>query len=219
MKRYLYSIPFVFLSISAYAKPYIIMGYGMNSISHDQTVIFKGIQNVALKPDNPDEIWSFGGGYRKGDVGFEIRYHAFMSEAEKRTVTQPGTPDNNFTQKSNVWDAELASRQISIKPLYFYDISETLSLKTGAGLSYTQYVFRGLSYEETDHTTYDVKTVKPIGGVINPLVKKTKEVGFTGSVAVDYNIWKRATLGLEMKVHYDKMATTTQFLGTIGYAF
>lgn len=220
MNKFILALPLFFASVSAYSQPYVVAGYGVNSMSHNERVVFRGTSPLSLKPDSSDSTWSLGFGYRlENNFGFEIRYNQFEVDTSREILTAFPSVGNNFATVTNNWKAEIKAKRLEIKPVYFFDINEKFSVKAGAGLAYTKYDISGYSYQETDYELADFDTYRPIAGVINPGSRTKNEVGIVASLGLNLNVWQGITLGAEAGVGYDKMARTAQILGTIGYTF
>lgn len=220
MKKSLLLLPIAFVSITAYSQPYIVAGYGISAMSHDETVIFtgsNGVANTTLKPDSSDSVWSVAAGYRaNNNIGLEVGYQQFEADTSIERFVRM-TPE--LARVENNWKADIKAKRLSIKPVYFFDINEKFSTKFGLGLTYTNYKITGTSYEETDHLVGDFETFLPIANVTNPAERSENAIGMTASIGAEYNVWKGITVGVEGNVSYDKMATSSQLFGTVGYRF
>lgn len=219
MNKFILALPLLFASVSAYSQPYVVAGYGVNAMSHNERVVFRGTSPLSLKPDSSDSTWSLGFGYRlENNFGFEIRYNQFEVDTSREMYVGI-LPSAIPSVVTNNWKAEIKAKRLEIKPVYFFDINEKFSVKAGAGLAYTKYDISGYSYQETEIGFSDFETYRPIAGVINPGSRTKNEVGIVASLGFNLNVWQGITLGAEAGVGYDKMARTAQILGTIGYTF
>lgn len=223
MKKLVMLLPVALVSISAYSQPYIVAGYGVGSMSHDETLVFTDTAtnavNTILKPDSSDSAWHVALGYRaENNLGLEVGYQQFEADAS-REIFVAYLPAPDFAIVDNNWKAEIKAKRMSIKPVLFINLDERFTLKTGLGLTYTEYKISGYSYQETDRELADFETYLPIANVTNPVARTEKEVGVLASIGLEYNLWKGVTLGVDGQVGYDKIATTAQLFGTVGYQF
>ncbi len=214
MKKLLLALPVLAVSMAASAQPYVTLGYGYNSLSHDNTVSFSDGTN--LKPDSAESVAKAALGYRfENNLGVEVGYSQFDADASKsKTVSVVGT-----TVTEDEWDADFKAKQLTIKPVYFFDVTENLSIKGGLGLTYTDYKMSGSSQRETENEVTDVESSTAIPGVTNPASKSQKELGVTASIGAEYRVYQGLFLGAEASFNHDSVANASQVLGTVTYRF
>lgn len=212
--KQLIAIPVLLASMSAAAQPYISLGYGVNSISHDQSVAFS--DGARLTPDNSESMFSGSAGYRfDNNFGIEVSYGQFDQDAS-RSQFQGFNSDNTMTIDRK-WEADMKARQFAVKPAYFFDVNDKLTVKGTAGITYTQYEISGHHFDEyesiiDDGPEYD-QTVETVATV------KDNAVGMIAGIAADYQLYQGLHVGAEANYHSDSLASSLQLLGTVSYQF
>ncbi|WP_434362732.1 AcfA family outer membrane beta-barrel protein [Parasalinivibrio latis] len=221
MKKLLLTLPVFAVSMAACAEPYLVLGYGYNTLSHDNTVSFS--DGTGLKPDSSDAVWKAYVGYRfENNFGIEVGYNQFDADASKNRYLgvdtgKPGGIFGDEYHKEREWDAMLKAKQINVKPVYFYDVNDRLIVKAGLGLTYTEYKVTG-----SDAFEYEsIKEDGPEYSELNQIVpgEYQRKMGVTTSLSVEYQIFQGLYLGAEASFSHDSVANTNQVIGTAAYHF
>ena len=199
-------------STATVAAPYIGLEYGVTNMSHDYSSTFSQ-DNVTLTPD--DSSSAFGGfvGYRFNDFGLELGYKKFESDDSRSEYK--GTVNQEHHERE--WDADLDASQFTFKPVYFYSINDKLQLKTGLGLTYTQYKYNSSSQDEFENVLNDdiERTVGRPGGES----KKDDVWGGIASVGIEYMVIPNLALGASASYQADSVANSTSFMLSSAYYF
>ncbi|OCH34088.1 AcfA family outer membrane beta-barrel protein [Aliivibrio fischeri] len=211
MKKYLFLL-MAATSTATIAAPYVGLEYGLTNMSHDYSTTFSN-DNVSLTPD--DSSSAFGGfvGYRFNEFGLELGYKKFESDDSRSQMLVSDKP--GYT-KEREWDADLDATQFTFKPVYFYNINDKVQLKTGLGLTYTQYKFdssANTEYENdltdheytTDYVAGDSKSESVFGGI--------------ASVGIEYMVIPNLALGASASYQVDSIANSTSFMLSSAYYF
>jgi accessory colonization factor AcfA len=211
MKKYLFLL-MAATSTATVAAPYIGLEYGVTNMSHDYSSTFSQ-DNVTLTPD--DSSSAFGGfvGYRFNDFGLELGYKKFESDDSRSEYK--GTVNQEHHERE--WDADLDASQFTFKPVYFYSINDKLQLKTGLGLTYTQYKYNSSSQDEFENVLNDdiERTVGRPGGES----KKDDVWGGIASVGIEYMVIPNLALGASASYQADSVANSTSFMLSSAYYF
>ena len=203
------------LSSSAFAAPYVGLEYGVTSMDSKYTTNFTG-DAVSLNPNEASD--SFGGfiGYRFDSVGLELgykQYDADDSRSQHKGFT--GSYPNQIEQERE-WNADVNAKQLTFKPVYFYNVSEKLQLKTGLGLTYTQYEYKSSTHDEFENTFDDTERYEPRNG---GEVRKDNVFGAIASVGLEYKVIQNLAVGASASYQLDSMANTSSFMVTSAYYF
>ena len=199
-------------STTVLAAPYVGLEYGVTNMNHDYSTTFSQ-DNVTLTPD--DSSSAFGGfvGYRFNDFGLELGYKKFESDNSRSEYK--GIVGQEHHERE--WDADLDASQFTFKPVYFYNINEKLQLKTGLGLTYTQYKYNSSSQDEFENVLNDdiERTVGRPGGES----KKDDVWGGIASVGLEYMVIPNLALGASASYQVDSVANSTSFMLSSAYYF
>jgi accessory colonization factor AcfA len=202
------------LSSSAFAAPYVGLEYGVTSMDSKYTTNFTG-DAVSLNPNEASD--SFGGfiGYRFDSVGFELGYKQYEADESRSIHIYPSTTPG-FSQERE-WNADVDAKQLTFKPVYFYSINEKLQLKTGLGLTYTQYKYNSSSHDEFEMILNDdvEHNVARNGGE----VRKDNVFGAIASVGLEYKVIQNLAVGASASYQIDSMASASSFMLTSAYYF
>ena len=211
MKKYLFLL-MAATSTTVLAAPYVGLEYGVTNMNHDYSTTFSQ-DNVTLTPD--DSSSAFGGfvGYRFNDFGLELGYKKFESDNSRSEYK--GIVGQEHHERE--WDADLDASQFTFKPVYFYNINEKLQLKTGLGLTYTQYKYNSSSQDEFENVLNDdiERTVGRPGGES----KKDDVWGGIASVGLEYMVIPNLALGASASYQVDSVANSTSFMLSSAYYF
>ncbi|WP_341496019.1 AcfA family outer membrane beta-barrel protein [Photobacterium damselae subsp. damselae] len=200
-------------SSSAMAAPYVGLDLGLSTFSHDYQTHFSA-DNKTVSPDDSGMVLNGYVGYRWGAFGLELGYRHF-DELDGSSSQFMGNVDGFRHERE--WDADLKVSQITLKPVYFYTLTDRVELKTGLGLTYTQYDYRSGSSDEYELITNDdiEHNVNRAGGEN----KKNNEFGVIASVGVDYRIWQQLHIGAGVDYYADSQANAATFMLTSRYQF
>ena len=211
MKKYVFLL-MTATSTATVAAPYVGLEYGVTNMSHDYSSTFSQ-DNVTLTPD--DSSSAFGGfvGYRFNDFGLELGYKKFESDDSR---SQMLVSDKVDYTKEREWDADLDATQVTLKPVYFYNINEKLQLKTGLGLTYTQYKFDSSANTEyeNDLTDHEYTQDNTAGNS-----KSESVFGGIASVGIEYMVIPNLALGASASYQVDSVANSTSFMLSSAYYF
>ena len=204
MKKYAFLL-IAATSTATIAAPYVGLEYGVTNMSHDYSTTFSQ-DNVTLTPD--DSSSAFGGfvGYRFNDFGLELGYKTFESDDSRSEYKGIVGQEHNERE----WDADLDASQFIFKPVYFYNINDKLQLKTGLGLTYTQYKYNSSSQDEYENVLNDdiERTVGRLGGES----QKDDVWGGIASVGLEYMVIPNLALGASASYQVDSVANSTSFM-------
>lgn len=212
MKNSLFVI--ALLSPSVFAAPYIGLEYGITSLDSEYTTNFPA-DSVSLNPNEASD--SFGGfiGYRFDSLGFELGYKQYDAD-DSRSINILPSSEPGFTQERE-WDASVTAKQLTFKPVYFYNVNEKLQLKTGLGLTYTQYKYNSSSHDEFELILNDdvEHNVARDGGE----VRSDNVFGAVASVGLEYEVIQNLAIGVSASYQLDSMASTSSFMVNSSYYF
>ena len=211
MKKYLFLL-MAATSTATIAAPYVGLEYGLTNMSHDYSTTFSN-DNVSLTPD--DSSSAFGGfvGYRFNEFGIELGYKKFESDDSRSQMLVSDKP--SYT-KEHEWDADLDATQFTFKPVYFYNINDKVQLKTGLGLTYTQYKFDSSANTEYENDLTDHEfTQDYVAGDS----KSESVFGGIASVGIEYMVIPNLALGASASYQVDSVANSTSFMLSSAYYF
>ncbi|WP_063655495.1 AcfA family outer membrane beta-barrel protein [Aliivibrio fischeri] len=211
MKKYLFLL-MAATSTATIAAPYVGLEYGLTNMSHDYSTTFSN-DNVSLTPD--DSSSAFGGfvGYRFNEFGLEFGYKKFESDDSRSQMLVSDKP--GYT-KEREWDADLDATQFTFKPVYFYNINEKVQLKTGLGLTYTQYKLDSSANTEYENDLTDHEfTQDYVAGDS----KSESVFGGIASVGIEYMVIPNLALGASASYQVDSVANSTSFMLSSAYYF
>ncbi|MUL02179.1 AcfA family outer membrane beta-barrel protein [Aliivibrio fischeri] len=211
MKKYLFLL-MAATSTATIAAPYVGLEYGLTNMSHDYSTTFSN-DNVSLTPD--DSSSAFGGfvGYRFNEFGLDFGYKKFESDDSRSQMLVSDKP--GYT-KEREWDADLDATQFTFKPVYFYNINEKVQLKTGLGLTYTQYKFDSSANTEYENDLTDHEfTQDYVAGDS----KSESVFGGIASVGIEYMVIPNLALGASASYQVDSIANSTSFMLSSAYYF
>ncbi|USE37390.1 AcfA family outer membrane beta-barrel protein [Endozoicomonas sp. SCSIO W0465] len=188
--KQLIALPLLLASISAVAGPYFNAGYGVGVLSHDKEVVFNDGTHLAL--DNSDLIFAVGPGYRfDNNFGLEVSYSQFDQDNSKSQYLGV----DSLMRREKEWEANMKARQVAIKPAYFFDLSDSFTLKGTLGLTYTEYKTSGVSYIENESILDDDREFNQHVGTIPE--QKNSAVGVIVGLAAEYQLYKGLHIGAE----------------------
>ena len=205
-------------STTAFSAPYVGLEYGVTNMNHDYSTTFSETAgDVTLTPDDSNS--AFGGfvGYRFHDFGLELGYKKFESDDSRSHNFGIVDEGKGQEYKEREWDADLDATQFTFKPVYFYSINDKLQLKTGLGLTYTQYKYNSSSQDEYELVTNDdvERTVARSGGES----QKENVWGAIASVGIEYMVIPNLALGASASYQVDSVANSTSFMLSSAYFF
>ena len=217
MKKYLFLL-MVATSTTAFSAPYVGLEYGVTNMNYDYSTTFSETAgDVTLTPD--DSSSAFGGfvGYRFNDFGLELGYKKFESDDSRSEYKGLVGTAPNQEHHEREWDADFDASQFTFKPVYFYNINDKLQLKTGLGLTYTQYKYNSSSQDEYELVSNDdvERTVGRSGGES----KKDDVWGGIASVGLEYMVIPNLALGASVSYQVDSVANSTSFMLSSAYYF
>ncbi len=215
MKKYLFLL-MAATSTATIAAPYVGLEYGLTNMSHDYSTTFSN-DNVSLTPD--DSSSAFGGfvGYRFNEFGIELGYKKFESDDSRSQNFGIVDEGKGKEYKEREWDADLDASQFIFKPVYFYNINDKIQLKTGLGLTYTQYKYNSSSQDEYENVLNDdiERSVGRSGGES----QKDDVWGGIASVGIEYMVIPNLALGASASYQVDSIANSTSFMLSSAYYF
>lgn len=202
-------------SFSAAAAPYVGVEYGMGTTTHDFQPAFNA-DNVQLDPKQEDGIASGFVGYAFNDAwALELGYSQFeLSDSHSKYLGMTTVNGQVYTHELD-WDSSVDAKQISLLPVYTYELNEKWSAKLKAGLTYTQYKASAGKYEEFELVAND--DIEH-GKTLSHTSSTTDSVGALVSAGVEYRILSRLAIGANAKYQTDSFASTASFnIGTTYY--
>ncbi|OED51469.1 peptide ABC transporter permease [Aliivibrio fischeri] len=215
MKKYLFLL-MAATSTATIAAPYVGLEYGLTNMNHDYSTTFSK-DNVSLTPD--DSSSAFGGfvGYRFNEFGLELGYKKFESDDSRSEYKGVVGTAPNQEHHEREWGADLDATQFTFKPVYFYNFNEKLQLKTGLGLTYTQYKYNSSSQDEYENVLNDdiERSVGRSGGES----QKDDVWGGIASVGIEYMVIPNLALGASASYQVDSIANSTSFMLSSAYYF
>lgn len=199
-------------STTAFSAPYVGLEYGATIMDHDYSTTFSK-DSVSLTPD--DSSSAFGGfvGYRFNEFGLELGYKKFESDDSR---SQMLTSDKVGYTKEREWNADLDASQFTFKPVYFYSVNEKLQLKTGLGLTYTQYKFDSSANTEYENDLTDHEYTQDY---VAGNSKSESVFGGIASVGIEYMVIPNLALGASASYQADSVANSTSFMLSSAYYF
>ncbi|MGF1904005.1 AcfA family outer membrane beta-barrel protein [Aliivibrio salmonicida] len=213
MKKYVFLL-MAATSTTTIAATYVGLEYGVTSIDHNYSTTYSA-DSVSLSPDDSSD--TFGGfiGYRINDFGLELGYKKFESDDSQSKMINP-SEQAGFSQERE-WDADLDATQLTVKPVYFYNFNDKLQLKTGLGLTYTQYKYNSSSQDEFELITNDdiESTNNRSGGES----QKDTVLGGIASVGIEYMVIPNLALGASASYQVDNIANSSSFMLSSAYYF
>ncbi len=203
------------LSSSAFAAPYVGLEYGVTSMDSKYTTNFTG-DAVSLNPNETND--SFGGfiGYRFDSIGFELGYKQYDADDSRSQHKGFTGAFPNMIEQEREWNADLDAKQLTFKPVYFYNVNEKLQLKTGLGLTYTQYEYKSSSYDEFEMMINGMEYNVPRNG---GEVRKDNVFGAIASIGIEYKVIQDLAIGASASYQLDSMASASSFMLTSAYYF
>jgi accessory colonization factor AcfA len=200
------------LTPAAFAAPYVGIEYGVTSMDTEYKTIFAN-DNITLNPHESDT--SFGGfvGYRFDSLGLELGYKQYSADDSKSRFI--GIVDN--VKQEREWDADVTAKQLILKPVYFYNLNEKLLLKTGLGLTYTQYKYNSSTHDEYESLTIDdLEYDQPRSG---GEASSDNVFGAIASVGIEYKVIQNLAVGASASYQLDSIASTSSFMVNATYYF
>ncbi|MGI2259975.1 AcfA family outer membrane beta-barrel protein [Shewanella sp. GXUN23E] len=211
------------LPVKSNSGIYAGLEYGIGAVDQDIHTNFAG-DNVNLKPGGRTDIGGAFIGYRfENNFGVEFGYNQYKakdSHGENMGVTKHdfgnGAGAVDATHERG-WDANTKAHQYIIKPVYFMPLTDSLTLKTGLGLTMTQYHYTSGSADEYEAVANDdiEQTVSRVGGEH----RTENAVGGIASVGLNYNVYKGLDLGVTAQYQIDHVANASELLFSATYQF
>lgn len=184
---------------------YVGVGAGIVGVEQDRSIDFP--DGTSLKPDESTGIGQIFAGYRfASNWGVELGYQQFKSEDSKSQHIDPTT--------EREWDAQMTAKQFSIKPIYFWEFAPAWTLKSGLGLTYSDYDFSGNSHDEIE-----IGYGEDIEQGRSSISNSDNAWGVIGSLAVDYAINDNWAIGSEFSFVADDTVTNYQLFANASYRF
>ncbi|OCH43078.1 AcfA family outer membrane beta-barrel protein [Aliivibrio fischeri] len=204
-------------SSSVFASTYVGLEYGISSVDSKYNTYFLD-DNVSLSPSETSD--SFGGfvGYKLNTFGFELGYRQYDADASRTQFEGiTGAAPNKQYKEETEWNADVSAKQLTFKPVYFYKINPKLQLKTGLGLTYTQYKYKSSTHSEYEMLVNDdIEYRTPRAG---GETQKDNVFGMIASIGLEYNVIDRLFLGASASYQLDNMANTSSLTLTSAYYF
>lgn len=212
--KQLFCLPLLLASAATFAQPYITVGYGAASISHDKVTTFK--DGVTLSPSGSDGIAMATIGYKISDnFGLEFSYSQFDQESQLNGPLSVAGSGASAVLTQTKWESELRANQFAIKPAFFLPLGDRFTLKATAGLSYNMYKTSSRNYTEKE-SVLDVDFDVPIETIPT---EKEGTVGLIAGAGAYMRLYQGLSIGVEANYSYDKIVSATQVFGTLNYQF
>ena len=206
MKKILLAPLFV-IAPALSAAPYVGLQYGVASVNHDFSTTFKS-DAVTLTPDSSSSFIGGFVGYRADNLGLELSYKKLSGDDSHNQQLS--------TTEENEWDATYDASQISLKPVLFMPLTEQLTLKTGLGVSYTQYDYSAAGTYEKEIPGDDNDIETPLAGGDH---SSESAFGATASIGLDYALQQHLNLGLAAEYTVDSVASNSAIMVSASYQF
>ncbi|WP_318468374.1 AcfA family outer membrane beta-barrel protein [Photobacterium leiognathi] len=202
------------LSGSVSATPYMGLEYGATSVKHDYQTHFSEDKKTVVPSKSASVLGGFIGYKTENNYGLELGYKQFGLDAESSQLLQSDKPGFVLERE---WESDLSVKQISLKPVYFYSLSENIQFKSGLGLTYSHYEYNSSSYDEYEHVLNDdIEINLPRSGGES---KKDSAFGLVASVGVDYNFYRNIHIGAVMEYYVDNIANGGNITVNTSYFF
>lgn len=202
------------LSGSVSATPYMGLKYGATSVKHDYQTHFSADQKTVVPSDSASVLGGFIGYKIESNYGLELGYKQFDLDGSSSQLLPSDKPKFILERE---WKSDLSVKQISLKPVMFYSLSENIRLKSGLGLMYSHYEYNSSSHDEYEHRLNDdIEINLPRSGGEN---KKDSAFGIVASVGVDYNLYRNIHIGAAMEYYVDNIANGGNITVNTSYFF
>ncbi|PSV57340.1 AcfA family outer membrane beta-barrel protein [Photobacterium sp. GB-3] len=203
-----------FLSGSAVATPYMGLEYGAASVKHDYQTHFRADNKTVVASDSSSVFGGFIGYKTENNYGLELSYKQFDLDGDSSQLLLSDKPGFILERE---WESDLSVKQISLKPVVFYSLSENIQLKGGLGLTYSHYKYTSSSHDEYEHVLNDdIEINLPRSGGES---KKDSALGIVASVGVDYNLYRNIHIGAAMEYYVDSIANGGNITVNTSYFF
>ena len=211
MKRLL-TIPLLLASAAAVAQPYVTVGYGFNSASHDKIRTFR--DGTVLRPNSSSGVAMVAVGYKLTDkFGLEVSYSQFEQDASRSSLPTLDAATN--TIQTTEWETALRAKQFAIKPTLFFPLHDKFLLKGSLGLSYNHYETSARHFIEND-TLLGHEFDTPVETIPT---EKQGTVGVIAGAGAYLKLYQGLSVGVEANYNYDRLVRSTQVFGTLNYQF
>ena len=205
------------VSPSVLAAPYVGMQYGMGKLQHDYRTHFTA-DNVTVSPDETNSDFGAFVGYQfNQSIALELGYNQIKSEAEIGKYMGIVAFQNMDFYHEREWQAQLKTKQITLKPVYVYALTDNLAVKAAVGLTYTQYHYSSSSVDEYEGVANDElesELVRAGGGS-----DKQSAWGGMASLGLEYQVFPAIFLGVAAEYQKDSVASKEQLLFSARYQF
>ncbi len=182
-------IPMLLISTSSVAAPYIGAEFGAGTIGSSVSTIYTSDSGKHDQYDK-NEIFGVFTGYkfdseRVDSFGLELGYRNYSSK--------------DFALNGN-GETKMDASQFSLKPVYFYNINEKITLKSSVGLTHTHYKFKA-SYLNASET----RNENVYGAIVG--------------IGADAVVTEEFTIGAQLAYQIDEVAHTTTITINSAYHF
>jgi len=202
----------LFIALPAVSAPYVGLEFGSTFVSGDIENEFSG-GNVNLNPNSSDTSISAFVGYQfNKSWALELGYRQF--ELDDSFSTETFESDTVYLEEE--WEESIEAQQLTLMPVYSYHLNEKWKLKSGLGVTYTQYE-QTASYSTEKETIFD----HDIPGSETSLEERgeLQQWGGIAMVGVEYNIFSNLTVGAAAKYHADSYAQALSVNISTSYSF
>jgi len=200
------------IAFPAISAPYIGLELGSAFVGGDiENEV--AVSDVNLHPEASDAIVAAFVGYQFNNRwGLELGYRQF--ELEDSFSSETFTSETVYLEEE--WDANVNAKQLFLMPTYSYQINDKWKLKSGLGVTYTQYE-QGSEYSTELENIYD----EDILGSETSISENAEQQQWGGiaSVGVEYNIISNLTIGASAKYSVDSYAEVISLNITTVYTF
>ncbi|WP_318420040.1 AcfA family outer membrane beta-barrel protein [Photobacterium leiognathi] len=202
------------LSGSVAATPYMGLEYGATSLKHDYQTHYSADKKTVVPSGSASVFGGFIGYKIENNYGLELSYKQFDLDGDSNQLLLSDKPGFILERE---WVSDLSVKQISLKPVMFYSLSENIQFKGGLGLTYSHYKYTSSSHDEYEHVLNDdIEINLPRSGGES---KKDSALGIVASIGVDYNLYRNFHIGAAMEYYVDNIANGGNITVNTSYFF
>lgn len=202
-------------AFNATATPYVGLEYGFASVDHSfqpvleaNSVVNGDVLVKTLDPSMDEGMFSGFIGYQLTDkFALELGYSQFTLSDEQGSLphfTNTDAPNQAFVRE-NKWDAELESQSFSLVGVLSHPLTNTVTAKAKAGLTYTQYQSSASAYIENENK-FDQDL--PNTGIVSYPHETHNEFGGLMALGAEFFVMPKLALTANVKYQFDGFANT-----------
>ncbi len=205
-------------SLSVSAAPYLGAEYNFPIMSKENVFKFE-TGDPELVPVKEDAHLDFYMGYQITDVwGVELGYSQFsMEDLQSKYLGQQLISGVAYREYLD-WDSKVKAQQISLAPVYRFNLTEKFKLNFKMGLTYTKYENESNKSNRKDAVLSSLHDNLP-SEMLYSNSGEFSEIGLLTSIGVDYFIFNNFALGTNVKYHQDSYMHTANVNVSASYHF